>query len=124
MSDVRTCTATTQSGAPCRARARPGRERCAWHDETLDDQRAAWAKAGGHNRSNAIRIKRALPAGVAFVSAALLQAITDVVAGKLHPTRGNAVASLARAYLVAHAAGEVELRLAEIEGRLAEREAA
>jgi hypothetical protein len=121
------CTATTKSGKPCSAQARPGRTYCLWHDPEAESERRQYAAKGGQSRSNLSRLKRSLPTEpLAFrdVQGVLGAVLRDLLAGTLDPPVANAAANVARAFAAIAQAGEMEERLRELEARAGLREPA
>ena len=116
------CSAMRRDGSPCRAPALPGKGLCWSHEPELNERRDEARRAGGANRANAVRVRKIGPPGIVALLGTLEQALADVLSGALDPRAASAAASLARALVAAHAAGEVEVRLADIERQLHDRE--
>ena len=114
------CLGTNRDGSPCSGQPRAAGW-CMWHDPTLAAERAAWRAKGGLNRSNKVRAKQQVPAGVMTTDqlrGLVGLTIRGVLGSKIEPGVGNAVAALARAYIAVTEAGAVEdldRRLAELE---------
>ena len=112
------CSGTNRDGTSCSGQARPGRTWCSWHDPDLDAQRAGWRRAGGKAKSNAARARKQLPDNVLTtgeVRGLIGVTIRGVLAGRVEPGVGNAVANLARVALTAAEQDELEARLAALE---------
>ncbi len=109
------CRGQTRAGEPCNAQPRPGREWCAWHDPQLAGDQTAWRAKGGAERSNARRATKTLPKDLADVRDALLGALQKLETGELRPQTAQAMASLARALVALHEAGQFERQLAALE---------
>jgi len=112
------CRGVNTSGSPCSGRPLPGKSLCAWHDPSMQERIAAGRAAGGKAKSNANRATKQLPKSV--MTATEFQGLvcvvaTGVVAGKLTPGVGAAVASLARAYKDLAEVGRLEDQVAELE---------
>jgi len=111
----RQCRATNAAGGPCQAK--PVRESgyCWVHDGAVADQRQAWRREGGRQRSNAARARKQLPTetlGADELIAHLSSVFMGVVDGTVEPRVGTAAASIAKTLIDIRGAGEVE-RLAE-----------
>jgi hypothetical protein len=107
-----------RDGTPCKARPRPGRTFCLWHDGSLSAERATWRQRGGANRSDRERARKALAGNgvdLASVTATLIGALTKVETGVLPPGAATAMAHLAKAILALVQADDFERRLAELE---------
>jgi len=108
-----------KGGEPCSAAAwRDGQ--CRWHHPDLEAERTEGRRRGGEHRSNRARAKKGMVD--AALTAAELQgcvsaALKGVLAGKIEPGVGNAVANLARAAVAVREATELEERLTELEAR-------
>ncbi len=93
------CRATNQAGQPCSAQHWQGGW-CRWHHPDLEAERRAWSVKGGRGKSNKARAAKGM-AGQALSPSELegyvAVALKGVLARKLEPGTGNAVASLARA---------------------------
>lgn len=113
------CSANRKDGTPCQAAARPGKRFCWAHDPSLNEQRDQARRTGGANRSTVARARKAGPSGIAALMNTLEQALADLLAGNLDARQASAAASLARAIVAIHQAGEMELRLRELERALA-----
>ena len=112
------CLGTTREGKPCSAKPLPGSDRCPWHDPAWAERRQEWSRRGGHNKSNAARAKKQLPAGVLSndqLRGVLGVTIAKVLSGAVEPGVGSSVASLARAYVAVTEAGAVETLQVEVE---------
>lgn len=112
------CSGTNKDGAACSGVPLPGKDRCAWHDPAMRERVAAGRVQGGRAKSNANRATKQLPKSV--LTATEFQGLvcvvaTGVVAGKLPPGVGAAVASLARAYKDLAEVGRLEDQVAELE---------
>lgn len=112
------CPAITTAGDACRARPRPGRPVCFAHDDELAEIRADARRRGGTNKATVVRLTSRMPDTVAGMVDDLLVAMREVHAGDLEAARGQAIASLARAVLAAHAEHDVTARLDALEDHL------
>lgn len=99
------CAARRRDGQPCRARPRPGRDVCAFHDPDLADARADARTRGGRHKATSERAERRLPASLRGVSRVVTDTLDGVAEGRVEPARGQAVASLARAAVAVYSAG-------------------
>lgn len=63
--------------------------------------------------------RKAIPADLRDVSDVLLQAIQDVESGELDTSKATALATLSRAYVAVYEAGLVEIKIQELEDRIA-----
>jgi hypothetical protein len=112
---VERCQAVAKSGKPCAATVVDG-QYCAWHSPQWAEKRRQWAAEGGRRRSNAARAKKQMPESMAhdellgFVSLS----IKGVLAGRVEPGVGNAIANLARAFVTVAGVAEFEQQLAEL----------
>jgi hypothetical protein len=112
------CQATAASGNPCSAKPRPGRPFCLWHDPEAEQLRREISRKGGEARSNAARIKKALPDQALTpieLMGVMSQALRDVLRGALDPGRANAAAALGRTLVSIREATETADRLAALE---------
>lgn len=110
------CRGQTKDGRPCGADAwRDGW--CRWHSPDPEMQRciADGRRKGGHGKATAARVGKKLPADLKDVQGALLRALAAVEGGDLDPQRANSMAAVARAYISAWQAGELEQRVAALE---------
>jgi hypothetical protein len=112
------CSAIRRDGRPCQADARPGRAWCWAHDPDLDGRRAEARRRGGHHKATTVRLSARLPADLRDVLDLVTSALGQVHAGTMPASRGQAVASLARAAAAIYGEHEIERRLDEIERRL------
>jgi hypothetical protein len=123
------CKATTRTDQPCKARVRPGSDYCPFHCPELAEQRAAGRRSGGKERSKRTAV---LPPGTPDLP---LQSVADVVLllgltinqlrrGEVDAKVGNGVFYGASVLLRALEGGELERRLAEVQQRMTELEAA
>ncbi len=112
------CQAITKNGSPCGATPVPGDTLCAWHAPSWEEKRRAWSRKGGEARSNKSRAKKQLPDNVMTPSelqGLLGLVLKGVVAGKIAPSVGNAVANLGRTIIATQEAAEFDARLATLE---------
>ncbi len=90
---------------------------CAWHDPQLATERAAWRQKGGQSRSNKARAKKQLPDNVLTlqeVQGLLGVAFKGVLAGRLEPNIGTALASIAKSMVAVAGVAEIEEQIAEL----------
>lgn len=121
------CQAVSKSGSPCNATPVPGDTLCAWHSPRWEERRREWSRKGGAGRSNKARARKQIGADVLTlgeVEGLLSLAIRGVLAGRLEPGIGNAVANLARAIALINEAGDVQARLDALEARAGVKEMA
>lgn len=117
------CQATARNGKPCGAAPMPGEALCPWHSPAAAEQRRQWSAKGGSARSNATRAKKALPVEsltLAEVQGLLSVTLKGVIAGRIEPGVGNAVANLARALVAVAGVADFEVQLTELRRDLAE----
>jgi len=116
---VAKCSATNKGGGPCSAAAwRDGQ--CRWHHPDLEAERTEGRRRGGEHRSNRARAKKGMVDAALTpreIEGYISMALRAVLAGKIEPGVGNAVANLARAAVAVREATELEARLAELEAR-------
>ncbi len=115
------CSGRNRTGQPCGAQVWQDGQ-CRWHHPGLEAERGEWRRRGGEQRSNKQRAKRQLPD--AILTPAELQgfiglALRGVIAGKIEPGVGNAIATLARAAVAVREAGELEERIERLEEQAA-----
>lgn len=109
------CSALNKRGEPCQARPRRDRPFCLRHDPLLAEQRAEWDTRGGEGRSNIRRASKKLPENLSDTLQTLYRALEGLETGKLAASRATAIANVSRAIVAIWEAGELELRLGEIE---------
>lgn len=80
------CSATRTDGEPCRARARPGRTLCTFHDPELAEARAAARKRGGAKTRERWRARLAEVEKRKGPFAGILTALLDTVAELRDPS--------------------------------------
>jgi hypothetical protein len=118
------CGQPTRSGASCTAAA-IFPDGCLWHSRTpeAEERRAQVASEGGRARSNRARATAVLAARqprvltIAEVGGITSSALAGVVTGRMSPTVAGAIAGLVRAHLSVIEAGELEQRIAALEGK-------
>ncbi len=140
----RRCTATTRSGAPCRAPvvvelsifdenaeidpARTGatgqngavRSFCQAHRPDIPDSKRREASAkGGRNRSNIARLVRAAPSDSQTLLSTLYAAVAETREGSLPASNARAIAALAGAVVQVLESVELQQKLAELEANIA-----
>ena len=111
------CSATNRSGAPCSGTARPGSDRCAWHDPAMQERIAAGRAKGGRAKSNVARATRALPSEpmtAAEIHAWLGIVFRATIDGKMAPGVAVAVATVAKAMAQVAEVGHLEDEIAEL----------
>lgn len=111
------CAATRRDGQPCRG-APLADGLCFAHTPALADRRDAARRKGGAHRATAHRLDARLPRDVAGVTRTVLDALDACARGDLEPSRGQAVASLARAALTAYSEWDTADRLDAVEAHL------
>src|SRR5687767_11943185 len=97
---------------------------CFSHSPARAAERATVQGRGGAHRASVVRLRRLCPPRLVGVFEQLEQALGEVHAGKLPASRALGMAALARAMVSVLAAGEIEQRLRDLEGRLAGRSGA
>ena len=118
-----TCRGRTKGGEPCGAKPRPGTDLCPWHAPDLAERRAEWSARGGRQSSNRARARKHLPADLLTmgeVQAYLGVALKGVLAGKVEPGVGTAVANIARAMTQVAGASEFADDLADLRRQFVE----
>ena len=88
---------------------------CYNHAPGREQERTEARRKGGRNRSNAARIRAAVPARLLPVLDQLEGALGDVLSGTLDPRQATAAAAVARALAAVLQAGELEERLRRLE---------
>ncbi len=112
------CAATRADGTPCRAHALPGRSCCWAHDQDQQERAAEARRRGGQNRGNLARIRKATPDALKEAQDRLIEALRAVQTGDMDPRIGTAMATISSALVKVHEAGELAVRVEELEGRL------
>ena len=115
----RECAATRKDGDPCRGQAQPGLPYCWAHDAAQQARYAEGRRLGGRNSSNFARAARLVPPELTDVKGHLLEALAQLHSGELDPRLASAMATMAGAIVRIHQAGELEVRLVELEQRVA-----
>lgn len=113
-----TCKSTKRNGDPCRATALLPSGYCLSHDPTYREQKSANSAKGGRHKSNRERAARNLPDDLRGVGERLLNAMQDLIDGKLDPKTATALASLANAYRGVFETGTLSAKLDSIDERL------
>ena len=88
---------------------------CFNHAPDREADRTEARRKGGHNRSNAARLRGLMPPRLIPVFDRLEQALEETHAGTLDPRHAQAMASLARAMVAVLTSGELEERLRRLE---------
>ena len=109
------CAGTKRDGQPCEVRILVDGRHCLAHAPGMAERRAAGARRGGRNRSNAVRLRALAPPALVSVYARLEQALEDVLDGRLDPRTATAAAALARAMAMVLQVGELESRVRQLE---------
>jgi hypothetical protein len=120
--DTRRCSGTNKDGTACSAPPRAGSDWCAWHDPDLAEDRARWQAMGGRAKANPVRARKRLAVApdLPTLDAALCEALTDLLDGRLEPGVASAAASLSRAIVTLREVGTIEARIIALEkGRIA-----
>lgn len=115
-----TCAAITLKGERCKGPALPDREWCFAHDLDLSDVRAKARVEGGHGKRNERRAYKRLPQGVKGALGVLERTLGALESNEMEPSRGQAIASVAKAVVVAYEAAAVSERLDALEARINE----
>jgi len=119
----RKCSGTTKAGLPCKAQALPDSAFCIAHDPARATELAEWRRRGGFAKSNRSRAKKALPADPLSneqLHAWLGVVFRGVIAGRIEPGVGTASSTIARTMLELFRAIDLEVRIAELERRIAD----
>lgn len=119
----RKCQAQKPDGSPCRTAALPSTDFCFFHDPDQADKRREAQSLGGSNRM------KTLDASTPDVQVASCQDVVGLVSdtinqvrkGQLDPRIANAVGYLAGILIKAAEQGDMEKRIAEIEGLMKHR---
>ena len=115
---VRQCLGRNRTGDPCSAYVPEGESWCRWHDPSRAAEREEWRKRGGSNRSSRARARRQLASAVMAIEeidAFLCASLVKVAGGRMEPSVGSAVATIAKTIVGIRTAGELEKRLEELE---------
>ncbi len=112
----RTCSGVRPDGSPCSATPTAS-GLCFAHDPKLRQKTAEGRRAGGHNRSNASRARKAMGREVRDIVQIVEAAMGGVLQSRITPPQAQAVASLAGAWVKLHEHGELEARLQALEER-------
>ena len=113
------CTGTTGTGEPCRARPLTERDVCWHHAPDLADDRADARRRGGQHSATVHRLNARMPATLGRTVELLSDALEQTHAGRMPAARGQAVAALGRAIAAVYSEHAVEQRIAEVERSLA-----
>jgi hypothetical protein len=114
-STFRQCEATKRDGNRCQTRALPSSSFCFIHDDALQERRREGQRKGGQHRANAHRLRAIAPPSLGDVADLLRKALYEVHRGQLDPRVAGAMGSLARALVSVVTAGELEMRVRELE---------
>jgi hypothetical protein len=112
------CIGTRKDGSPCKGTPLAGRDYCFAHDETLNERRRQGSIKGGANRSSRARARKQLADAVMTIGdldGLLCRALVQVAAGKMEPSIGTAMATIAKTVTAIRSTGELERRLEELE---------
>ena len=113
------CIYVKADGERCKARAMTGSDHCFFHSPEKSTERAAARRAGGHANRAAVLSSAAPDARLedaGDVVRMIAETISQVRRGELDPRVANSVGYLAGVLLKALEAGELEERLAALEG--------
>lgn len=113
-----TCAAITRQGERCKGPALPGKEWCFAHDPDLSDVRAKARIEGGYGKRSERRAFKRMPQGVKGALAVLERTLGALEANDMEPSRGQAIASVAKAVVVAYEAAAVSERLDALEAKV------
>jgi hypothetical protein len=117
---VERCKATNAAGQPCGAQA-ISNGFCPWHDPARQADMLEARRKGGKAKSNRARARKQLVSTAmspAELEGVIGLTITQVLAGKISPGIGNAVASLARASVAIRETVDLEIRVTNLEAAL------
>ncbi len=113
------CSDTTRRGIRCRAKARIGSVLCFFHDPALTNERAVASKRGGEKKHCAVLPPHTpdfLLNSAQDAEALLGRTINQVLRGEIDPRIANTVGYLITLKLKAADTGELERRVAALEG--------
>jgi hypothetical protein len=113
------CRATRVDGTPCRAKARPGKAHCPFHDPDLEQKRQAARRAGGiKSRTRNAVLPPSTPdtalRTVTDVAAFLGQTINQTRRGELDPRVTNAIVGAANVLLKALEGSDLQRQIEEL----------
>ncbi len=111
------CKGANATGQRCDAKPVRPSGWCYWHDPALEAQRSEGRRRGGAARSNKARAKKQLPDNVLTlqeVQGLLGVAFKGVLAGRLEPNIGTALASIAKSMVAVAGVAEIEEQIAEL----------
>jgi hypothetical protein len=103
----------------------PGSAFCVSHDPAKAAQLAEWRRKGGYASSNRARAKKQLPAeplSTVELHSYLGLVFRGVISGKIEPGVGTASSTIARTMVELVRAIDLEVRIAELERRVADAE--
>jgi hypothetical protein len=110
------CAGTRRDGQPCTSRVLCDGTYCYAHSPDRVTERTEARRRGGHNRSNAARMRGLVPPRLVGVYDKLERALAEVLNCELDPKYATAAASVARAMVAVLTAGELEERVRKLEG--------
>lgn len=96
----------------------PGKAWCFAHDPDLSDVRAKARVEGGYGKRSERRAYKRMPQGVKCALAVLERTPGALEANEMEASRGQAIASVARAIVVAYEAAAVSERLDALEAKV------
>ena len=109
------CKSKKVNGEPCRGNAGPDGF-CFAHSPVLASKHAEASMRGGHNKSNAIRAQKLMPARLVPVFVMMEEVLAEVYHDKmLDYKKAQTIALVARALVAIFTAGELEERLRTLE---------
>ncbi len=113
----RRCRGANAAGQRCDAKPVRPSGWCYWHDPALETERTEGRRQGGKSRSNQARARKQLPTNVMTmqeVQGLLGVAFKGVLAGRLEPNIGTALASIAKSMVAVAGVAEIEEQIAEL----------
>jgi len=114
------CPTNNKDGTPCGGTVLPGATFCIFHDPDRAELRREVSRKGGKAKSNTARARKKYVEGGLEpdqLQGLIGSTIVGVLAGRIQPNVGNAIAALARTSVTIREAVEVEERLADLERR-------
>lgn len=116
-SEAKRCAGTRRDGSPCQAPVLGQGTYCFAHAPDQAEKRAAARQRGGRHSASLVRLRHLVPPKLLTVYEQLEAALQEVHDGTLPPSRGVAMAAIARAMVAVFTSGEQEERLRRLEGR-------
>jgi hypothetical protein len=108
------CKRIKANGEPCKAIARED-GLCFAHSPALAKQHTDASIKGGHNKSNAMRLQKLMPARLVPIYKLMEEVLSDVYNDKIDLKKAHTMAVVARAMVAIFTAGELEERVRSLE---------